>query len=53
MRFSAASSLVAFATLASAQTPEGFTPAVTKTLGVTFGSKSVSPAGMALTKAGT
>ena len=52
MRLTALSAVAALASLASAQTPEGFTPAVTTKLDVTFGSKSVTP-GLALTKAET
>jgi len=52
MRLFLLSAVAALATLASAQTPEGFTPAVTAKLEVTFGSKSVTP-GLSLTKAET
>jgi len=52
MRLSIISGLLALATTSLAQTPEGFTPAVTNHLDVVFGSKSVTPAGTSLTKAG-
>ncbi|GAW23892.1 hypothetical protein ANO14919_134690 [Xylariales sp. No.14919] len=39
--------------VSSAQTPVGFTPAVTDKLEVTFGSKNVATGGQPLTKADT
>lgn len=52
MRFELSSVLLTIAALASAQTPDGFNPSVSAHLDVVFGSKSVSPPGLTLTKAG-
>ncbi|KAI0903151.1 phosphatidylethanolamine-binding protein [Ustulina deusta] len=46
-------SALILAAVASAQTPAGFTPAVTEKLEVTFGAKNVATGGQALTKADT
>ncbi|KAI0403992.1 phosphatidylethanolamine-binding protein [Xylaria palmicola] len=46
-------SALLLAGVSSAQTPPGFTPAVTAKLEVTFGSKNVATGGQALTKADT
>jgi len=47
--------LAAIASLASAQTPPGFTPAAVnnQTLGVTYGANSVMPAGELIPRPGT
>ncbi|KAI1390607.1 PEBP-like protein [Hypoxylon trugodes] len=52
MKGSSILSALAFAGISAAQTPEGFTPAVTQKLEVTFGTKSVTP-GLALSKSDT
>ncbi|KAI1419133.1 phosphatidylethanolamine-binding protein [Xylaria sp. FL1777] len=46
-------SAIILAGVASAQTPTGFTPAVTEKLEVTFGTKNVATGGQPLTKADT
>ncbi|KAI0517526.1 phosphatidylethanolamine-binding protein [Xylaria bambusicola] len=46
-------SALLLAGVTSAQTPTGFTPAVTEKLEVTFGTKNVATGGQALTKADT
>ncbi len=53
MRLSVISSAVALATLAVAETPEGFTPSVSAHLDVYFGSQAVTPPGKSLSKAGS
>ncbi|KAI1746103.1 phosphatidylethanolamine-binding protein [Xylaria scruposa] len=46
-------SALIFAGVSSAQTPAGFTPAVTEKLEVTFGTKNIATGGQAMTKAET
>ncbi|KAI0437051.1 phosphatidylethanolamine-binding protein [Xylaria telfairii] len=46
-------SALILAGVSSAQTPAGFTPAVTEKLEVTFGTKSIATGGQAMTKAET
>ncbi|KAJ8105412.1 hypothetical protein ONZ43_g7436 [Nemania bipapillata] len=46
-------SALLLAGVSSAQTPAGFTPAVTAKLEVTFGAKNIATGGQAMTKAET
>lgn len=46
-------SALILAGVSSAQTPAGFTPAVTEKLEVTFGTKNIATGGQAMTKAET
>ncbi|KAI8949237.1 phosphatidylethanolamine-binding protein [Xylaria longipes] len=53
MKVSNIVSALVFAGVSSAQTPPGFTPAVTEKLEVTFGTKNIATGGQAMTKADT